>query len=182
MTGRHKLALGLFMGNLIPAIRGWSRDAVFNDRQISNACWQVAWRWSKAQVQRIDVGDITYFPLSKTELPPNPVTSRSEWKTFAKYREACELAQMNTKERTCTCFEFQKKDMCRHVLGLDILDKRVSVPTKNRVDGKYEPANDQGERQCRGKRVDQSTEPEEPIFQKPKRGRPKKVKLALQRD
>lgn len=174
VTKRTKLAVGLFMSRLLAEMQNWSKNQFFReDLLISRKTWQEAWRWAQAKVECFEFAGVSYYPLSSTTLPKKKamVTEIGQCKSFGKYKLACQLVRVTgdaESSRKCTCKEFQKADVCRHVLGLAVLNKEISVPMRDRINA-----------------ADVDTDgapPASVIFQKARRGRPPKIKKALQRD
>lgn len=162
VTGRCKLALGVFVGKLSEQMKFWSMDTVFSDEYtIPHQMWQQAWRWAKSEVQCVDDGDSSFYPAKGSELPKKKI-SYTKWESFSDYVDTFQLVKVSHvdrpyKEMQCNCYDFQKQYMCRHVLGIAVLNKEVRVHPQDRVDGSE-------------------------IEQKPRLGRPPKVKPGLVRE
>lgn len=162
-TIRHRLPIGKFLLVIQSSCEIWSKDTTYDaEVEIPHNLWRESYQWARANIKLVDdpkERNIVYVPVHNDELAVTiDMVSMSRWTDLKHFREARSVAKLKLEgewtDYVCTCLAFQKKWMCKHVLGIAIRQKKVTVPPTAR---------------------DLSVGP------KPKRGRPKKVTKALSR-
>jgi hypothetical protein len=171
-TLRERLPVGQFLNNLVDMVRKWSEirnpDVVncvpfHTTPPMSLRIWTDAYQWAALNVKALEEKgtdeSVRYFYV-RSSSTTEPITKKllaaykkEDWRTFDDYK-CCGIYKIciTESESTCTCPSYLKQLQCKHVIGMKIRLKLLTVPAE-------------------AKSV--------PLGQKRKRGRPTRARKAL---
>ena len=165
--------MGQFVRKLVDLVRKWSEDRDPLRTNYVHFCetptiplklWTSAYHWAlenRKVLQRKREGHIRYYTSASGEPSITPLRlteyerKNGAWDTFEEFLECYRSTWVITVPDdipSCTCPAFCKRNVCKHILGMRIRQKSVTVPEE-------------------AKGI--------PLGQKRKRGRPARAKRAL---
>lgn len=142
-TLRKRLPLGQFMNVLVNQIAKWSKKTKFQDTPvIDQTLFLKTYRFLKQgrpmTERRQGTMSMIWCPLKGEALEAKDMMAQEDcvwntWEEFCARKKFMFIIFDNSETwnqfSTCTCSEFQKKYMCKHILGLAVIRKLTAIPS-----------------------------------------------------
>lgn len=146
---RLRLPLAEFAEKLFNYIECWgieydngTKSTIVDTLTLTLDVWTKGYQWSLAENNVISGTDENgaYLLVPGEEIVIGQWNECSYWQSFDKFKEnsfaywKCYMNENNWKQSKCTCPEFYKQYMCKHIVGIALRLQYAIAPAEARVD------------------------------------------------